>query len=490
MEYDVIVIGLSIGNLLGALNAIRDKKKVAIFEANSCINDVGKYYKSGRFNFYNDIHDLYLRGGNYNINDVLKNLDIPSIKFSNVDSFRIISNDKDVVIHTGVTEFINQIEGMYPGSSKELEEFFSVARECRDAMDYLFKHIYDYDFNKFSDFKNFTKFANVSVSEGLDKLGLSIDVQDILNGMWLLYASTETENSFVEYSVFLLNLLEYGVKVPQEGSFDILASLVDRFLSLGGHIIYNKLIREVLFDGKKISGVVDEAGKIYYTSNVISAVDFDLMCSNMFKESWLSDESKKLANSFNREAKTLTVYFGLNREAKELGLDDYMYFLYNSLNSDAEYNQMTKVDSGDEICIVHNNANSKYSPKGTCVISITGVYFQDALDDFVDLGDYYKSMDNIVSGLIDVMERKLGVNLKDYIEDYYVTSMDNNLKIVRDSLFGPMRGGYNNLLPNLLNYKDEMKIKGLHICTGFMGDLFTYDSSIVKGSMIFKEGVR
>ena len=44
--------------------------------------------------------------------------------------------------------------------------------------------------------------SNYSISKVLDAIGMPIDVQEVINALWIYFGSTEIELSFVEYSVF------------------------------------------------------------------------------------------------------------------------------------------------------------------------------------------------------------------------------------------------------------------------------------------------
>ena len=195
-----------------------------------------------------------------------------------------------------------------------------------------------------------------------------------------------------------------------------------------------------------------------------------------------------LKNVNKREigAKSLTVYLGLNRSANDLKLFNYSYILLDSLDSDAEYNKMLQVNNGNQIAIVHNNAVNDISPAGTCMISLTTMFFGDTFDEYINEIKYYDLIDDIVIRLIEVFQKRTGVSIKDYIEEIHVvTPLDcaSIANVPAGSIFGYRIKGLDNLLPKLLNRSNENYIDGLAICGGFDGDAFGYNSSLISGIM-------
>jgi len=53
-------------------------------------------------------------------------------------------------------------------------------------------------------------------------------------------------------------------------------------------------------------------------------------------------------------------------------------------------------------------------------------------------------------------------------------------------MFGYKLKGLDNIVPRIMNYKNELYIKGLYLCGGFMGDAFGYDSDIMSGYIAAK----
>ena len=362
-----------------------------------------------------------------------------------------------------------------------------MAKECRDALDYVVSNSssLDYDYIK-ENYANFMRVSNSSVSRVLDAINMPLLAQDLINSLWMYFGSTETEVSFVEYAVFLINALEYGIRVPNQRSYDVSLTVANCFLEQGGEIRFNSEVVNLIIEDNKINGVKLKDGTLFYSDKVVVNGSLNNVYGSLISPENVPREGLKNVNKREIGAKSLTVHLGLNRNAKDLKLDNYSYILLNSLNSDSEYNKMLYVNNGNEIAIVHNNAIEDFSPNGTCIVSLTTMFFENSFDEYVSEEKYYSTMDDIVSWLIDVFEKRTKIIIRDYIEELYVETPLDYASISNSpsgSIFGYKLKGLENLLPKLLNRNNEQYVTGLSTCGGFEGDAFGYSSALISGIM-------
>lgn len=490
--YDAIVVGSGNSGLISALSLLKNKKKVLLLEANNNVGGLSRSVLKGRYEFETSVHNLYLDENNelcYRLNNIFKDLKIEDeVTFSKLSELaRIITPDFDYTIPFGIENFINKFDEWFLGCRDSIVNFIELAKECRDALEYIVSNDgeIDYDYIK-ENYGNFMKISNSSVSKVLDSLNVPLNAQDLINSLWLYFGSTESELSFVEFSVFLINMIEYGVKVPNERSYSISLLLANNFLENGGEIRFNNVVSKLIVEDGKVNGVRLTDGTILYSDNVVVNSSLNNVYGNLVDPDIVPREALKSVNRREIGAKTITVHLGLNRSAKELELNNYSYILLNSLNSDAEYNRMLHVKNGNQIAIVHNNAIDGFSPNGTCVISLTTLFFEDAFDEYVSEDKYYSLIDDIALELIEVFQKRTGVIIKDYIEELHIETPVDCARISNSpsgSIFGYKLKGLDNLLPRLLNRHNEIYINGLAICNGFEGDAFGYNSAFISGIM-------
>lgn len=490
-EYDVIVVGSGNGGIISALSLLNKGNRVLLLDSNNNVGGISKSIVRGRFEFETSIHNLYLKNNNskYGINNVFKDLDIQEeIRFSSLPEVaRIVTPNADYTIPFGVDNFINKMDEWFLGCRESVTLFLELAKECREGLDYIVNNLdnIDYDFIK-ENYNNFMRVANNSVSKVLDAINMPLSAQELINSLWMYFGNTETEISFVEYSVFLLNVLEFGLQVPNDRSYNISLTITNRFLEKGGELKLNSEVVNLIIDDDKVNGVRLSDGTLIYANKVVVNSSFHNVYGDLIDPENVPRKALRNANKRELGAKTLTVYLGLNRSASDLKLYNYSYILLDSLDSDAEYAKMLQVINDNQIAIVHNNAINNISPNGTSMISLTTMFFEDAFGEYITEEKYYSLVEDIVKHLIDVFQKRLGIIIQDYIEEIcVVTPLDyaNISNVPSGSIFGYRLKGFDNLLPRLLNRKNENYIKGLSLCGGFLGDAFSYNSSIVSGIM-------
>ncbi len=486
-NYDCIVIGSGISGLISALTSLNKGDKVLLLESHNNIGGLSKNMVQGRFEFETSIHNLYLNDNNSKFKEVLQKCNVKDdIKYAGLSNVcRVIGNDHDFVIPFGIDNFIKMVEGIVPDSKDSLEIFFELAKECRDAMEYVFynRDKVNFEFIK-NEYNNFMRISNYSVSKVLDTIKMPLEAQEIVNSLWILYGCTETELSFVEYSVFLLNIVEKGIKIPRERQYGVAMTLANGFLEQGGEIRFNSTVLNILVDNE-VNGVRLADGTLLYSKKVIVNGSMSNVYGNMIDPNIVPRKALKNINKRILGAKVFSVYLGLNREVSELGLDNYMYLLYNSLDSDRECSNMENdLLNGSQISIVHNNAYKGMSPEGTTMVSIHTLMYGKTFSDGITSEGYEKIVKDITDSLIHKFQKNTGVRIVDYIEEIkVVTPLDTiSYNGAPDGcMFGYRLNGPDNLLPRLLNYNNEQYIQGLHICGGYDGDIFGYNSSVVAG---------
>lgn len=489
-NYDVIVVGAGNGGLVSALSLLNDGYKVLLLDEHNQIGGFSSEKRKGRFSFEMTFNHLYLKNNSdepYKLDNIMRKLGVlEKIDFSSVPELcRVITPNKDIELPLGVENYIAAIEELIPGSQSKLETFFTLAKECREGLNYIYSHIekIDYDYLK-NEYNDFMRISNYSLSKVLDALDIPLEVQEIINVLWIYFGSSEIEISFVEYAVFLLNLLEHGLQVPMDNGYSVSMTLANDYLERGGELKLNSKVVKLLLDDKKVNGVKLIDGHIYYANHVIVNSNLYQVYGKLLSPDEVPREALKNINKRELGGRLFTVHLGLNRSAEELGLTNYTYIIYHSLDSDLEFNRMKEVANGNQITFVHNNANRDISPLGTCMISINTVFFDDCFSNYVEEERQYLDERDIAQRLIQVFQKYTKVKIMDYIEEIEIVSPIHNASVhdVPDGCtYGYKLSGLDNLLPRILNHANENYIDGLHLCGGFHGDIFGYNSSFVSG---------
>jgi phytoene dehydrogenase-like protein len=485
-EYDVIVVGSGVAGLVSAVTALKNGKKVLLLEKNNKVGGMTYIERKGRFDFRNYL-SFYLNNNSnelYRNNRILAALDVEmpeSYKITKL--FRMINPNGSVEMPGSKDAFVKKIIEAFPESEESLNTFFELAAECREALEYINNHDWTDDEIK-ENYNNFMRVSNYSVSQVLDTIGMPIPIQEIINTYWLLVGSSETEISFVTYAVMILNALDYGLVTFKDGDYGLVAKLLDKYLELGGLLKLNAEVINIIIEDNKVNGVKLLDGTTYYSRNVIVNSNMETVYSKMVNPESVPHEVFNNINNRVSGGRLFTVNLGLNRSAKDLGLNDYMTFIYKSLDSDVELTKLKEIAWGDQIVIVPNIINASASPEGTCILSINTVYFGDIFSEYTDRNNYYRDITEIAQRLIQTFEKSTKILISEYIEEIDIVSPVDNALVtgsINGNTYGFMLSGLDNTLPKLINKEKEKYVDGLRVVGGFNGDLFMYESAIYNG---------
>ena len=509
-KYDCIIIGAGNGGLISGITLLQNGYKVLILEAQNTVGGVSKPVKKGRFVFEPSYQSLFLNNDNQNsIQEVLKKIEIEPLPefISTSTNIEIDSTSHEETIakvsfSCDIDNFKKTITKLVPDSNESVEKFFALAEECSRGIDYISKTAnIDYDHIE-NTFPEFYKIGNYTLSKVLDMIKMPLEAQEIINSFWIYLGSPEGDLSFSHYASFMYNILKDGIKVPKLNSYDISLSLLNKYLELGGEIRFNNKVVKIITEENAVKGVRIFEGKIFYSDYIISNLPIDTVYRKLIDNEELPSIAKKALNQREIGGRPLTIYLGLNRTAKNIGLEKSIYLLYETLDSDLEFNRM-KNDNSNEVVICWNNINPNSSPTGTCALSITTMYFDDCFGNFINIDNYDKSINDIANKLIKNLEDNLHIHIKEFIEEIHIsTPLDYafNNDSAEGNIFGYRYNGMDNLLPRLLNHKNENYIDRLYFCGGFTGDIYGCESTyniayqtalnIIKRNRGFKNGKR
>lgn len=489
MKYDKIIVGAGISGLVTAVLNVYEGKKVLLVDDHNNVGGMANKFRVGRFEFGESLHSFYLNTEEEKntLNTLLKICGMQGkIEFSKLPSLcRVITKDIDVTLPFGIEAYIDKIESMVSGSKESLEVFFKLAEECKEALQYIDDNLdtIDYDYLK-NEYNNFTRISNASVSKVMDAIGVPLKAQEIINTMWLLFGVSETDLSFVTYGVFLYNALVYGLYTVKDGNYDIALCLMDYFLEHGGVLKLNSKVEKILVEDHQVNGIKLLGGACYYAREVVVNSSLRNVYGNMIGLENIPREALKNINKRQVGGRTFTVHLGLNRSALELGLNDSMYFMYDTLDSDVSYKQMKNINSNNQVAIVQDHID-----EGTSVISLYTVFMSDVFTKFISNEDIWELEQEIATNLILSFQNYTNVNIYHFIEEIEIcsplkTAMISN--IYDGALYDFSLKGMDDLLPRMLNKNKEKYIDGLEIVSGFNGDAFSYLSSYKVNSTEIK----
>ena len=467
-SYDAIIYGSDISTLVSALYLAKNKKKVLLVDNKKRVGDYDNHLYLRRFEIEDNIDSLVFDINNkkIGIGKVLNELGIEQDFVSNKEILHVISSSKniDYTIPVGIENFVKKIESYIPGSTKYLKTFFLLALECDEAMNYIIKNNGNYEYKDMKKrYPNFVKVVGRNVSNVLDYLSIPIDIQEVINIFWIYFNCSETEVSFIDYAIFVYQFISYNNQIPKEGMEVFITKLLKKYLEYKGDYINNVTINKIITLDKEINGVLIN-DKIYYTKNFITSVNPSYIYNELVDKNDLDRNALKLCNKRLLTGRRFTIYLGLNRSVKELGIDSYKYLINHSLDSDVEYKRMTSINHDTCIVTVPDMLFER-EDDGTSSMIFNTSFMGDVFFRSIDQDNYETAKEDIANNLIVAFETKTGIKISDYIEEIKVfTPLDYEIKYGDSTWGGYKLKGADSSIYRYLNRGNEEFIKGLKIC--------------------------
>lgn len=496
--YDAVVIGAGNGGLSAAAAMAKAGKSVLLLEQHNLPGGFATSFVRGRFEFEPSLHELCDVGSPENPGEVRRLLEGTlgaKVGFLPVpEAYRLITTTEgksnlDVVMPFGVKEFADQMEAYVPGSRKSMERFLSLCESIMAALAYIGASGGKADSKVLmKEHANFLKCGGYSVSRVLNALHMPKKAQRILCAYWCYVGISTKELNFALFAAMVYKYLTKGAWIPRMRSHELSLALETRIRELGGEIWYNTRAEKVLTKDGQVTGVSTTHG-IIRTAHVIACCSPDAVFGDMMNPADVPERQRKMINARRVGARGFVVYLGLNRTADELGLKDYSYFIYESMDTVKEAARADGFnDHPMQATVCLNRANPDCSPEGTCIMSFTTLYNRDVWGD-LSPEEYVLKKREIAQNMIQDFERQVGVSIRPYIEEIEIATPVTMARYTLNpegAMYAYSCGDWDTMLPRLMMLKEDQIVPGIRFAGGYGPRIYGYSSTYLNGELTAK----
>ena len=438
-QYDAIVIGCNISSLISALILLNENKKVLLIDKKNTIGDIVHKSKIGRYSFNYDLHNLYLKNNtfNYSLNKVINICNVENkIRFISLESLcNIKIKDKEYILPFGIDTFIDYLDNEFNGSRESLNKLFNIAELVRDIYDDVYTN--KIDFSNID--KEVIKIIDMSLEKGLDYLKINKELKELLCKLTVIFG-TDSNISFTDYLLFLINVVERGIQVPKD---NLLELLLYEYINKGGNVRFNSNVVNIIIDDNIVNGIRLDNGEVIYTTIVISSIGLDKTYGDLIEAKDIPRMALKHINKREKGYKVFCIYIGLNKDVDYIGIKNYINIINDNM-------------------IVYGYKD---------MLSIHYLLKDDIFINSVNNRNYYFTVDRMTKKIID----ELNINIYDYMEEIKVIS-----PFFKD-VFDYKINNNDSFIARWMNRDKERYIDGLYIMDGLNGDIFGYNSSLLSG---------
>ena len=499
-KYDAVVIGAGNGGLAAACKMALEGKKTLLVERHNLPGGCASSFRRGRFEFETALHEMCEWGTAENPGGcrktVIDDFGVPLKGCIVPENFRVITTASDgktpidATLPCGTQAFIDRMEELVPGCRKSVSDFFEIGAEMLAAGNYSLSVNGKTDPKYMQEhFPNFLRLGSYSVNKVFKALKMPPLAQDIMNTYWGYLAVDADHLSYLQYSNMVNLYVNHGAWIPDKTSHELTVGMLERFREMGGESWFNCSAEKILFDDNKaVCGVQTDRGTVE-TKHVLCNGNPSMVYPTMVPPEVIPERMIKLANARTYSARMFVVYIGLDKSCEELGLHDYSVFMPVTADSVKEYEAGKRMESNlNMVSVCYNTVNPKFSPEGTCVISLTTTYMGDDWAN-VDEDNYVDTKNRLARRMIDRFEEKLGVEITPYIEEIEVATpwtMCNFVGVPQGAAYGYELKDWDSMMPRMMMMGSEYQVKGLKFvgAASVRGD--GYNSAIFSGNTMAK----
>lgn len=500
-KFDVVVIGAGNGGLVAALRLSKAGKAVLLLERNNLPGGFATSFVRGRFEFEASLHELCDFGTPENQGDLYRLFEslgiLGSVEFVQVpEAYRVISLEtgEDYTMPFGIPEFIGQMEGYVSGSRKSMEAFFALAEESCAAMAYSTSMQGKPDTAVLKrDYPNFMRTAAYPVDKVLNAIGMPRKAQEILNAYWCYLGAPEDELGFLHYALMVRLYISLGAQIPKNRSHGISVALAEEILRHGGQIWYNEEVEQILVENHAVSGVKLKSGQVIETSHIISNASPHVVYGKMVPWEEVPDLQKRLLHARSLGIRGFSMFLGLNKSKEELGLSEYSYFIYDTLDTKRQFDLCKAYDNNAQVTVCLNNALPDCSPEGTTILYFTMLCSSNSFAEVVTNKNYFQLKEQLARHYIKNFEKATGVVISDCIEEIEVATpvtYAHYTATPEGSIYGYLTAGFDNMFPRIKTMYEEEHLKGLHFCGGHAVRSSGFNSAYLSGDLASKFTLR
>lgn len=498
-KYDAVVIGAGNGGLVAAIRLLQGGAKTLLVEKHNLPGGFATSFRRGRFEFEASLHELNDFGTADNAGDVRVLFDelgvTEKIDWLEIpEAYRVISRAEklDATMPFGVEAFIDKMEKYVPGSRPSVTKFFALAEEIRLAQ------AYSSSVNGKTDSKymvehygNFVRCGSYSVNEVLSALKMPKKAKDILNAYWCYLGAHCDDLSFLHYASMVNRYILRGVSMPKMRSHEISLALAERVRELGGDILFNTEAVKISTDREGgVAGVTLDDGTEIVTRHVVANCAPHVVFGKMMDKA--PEAEIRATNARKFAGRGFSMFLGLDASAEELGVENHNYFLYDTMDTAAQYEKMRTIKENEvQATVCLNRAYPECSPKGTCMMYFTTLYMSDDWGN-IKPEEYYKTKNYVADKMIARFERDTGAKLRGHIEEISIAAPMTYARYCghpQGVIYGYESQYWDGLMPRLQMMGEDHKVRGLRFAGGYAMRLSGYSSAYFSGDISGRQTV-
>lgn len=387
-QYDILIIGAGLGGLTVGNILVYQGYNVLIIDKNHQPGGCVVNFQRKDYRFDTAIHFINGCGSGGMVNTILKSFDaenaIEWLPIGNLIHWVDPGNGYEARPPVLLPDFIEFLCKEFPHEAKNVRKFYT---DYRDIIAMLWGLISPSWKVKGQTLKNtfpvFVKFMG-SITKSVDEVVSNYFSDPALIEFLTLFVAPfgnvrEKESFFVWYMSDVSYKSE-GAWYPKGGAGEFTSRLAQHYIKLGGKLLLNHEVTQVLIEKKEFKGLIckDRKGNTheFHATHLVNASDLNRFVTRLVPNDTFSSRWIQKINKHDTQHSLVSVYLGLDIDVKDYGISDYeLWHLNNEWRTPAHYRKIfEELDYSQlpmEVVTFYNNGPDKTCcPQGKSVISI------------------------------------------------------------------------------------------------------------------------
>lgn len=319
MKKKVVVIGAGTAGLASAIRLQTQGFDVTILEKNEKVG--GRMFQIEKQGFKFDVgptivmmKDIYEEVFSYsgvNAKDYLDFTRVEPMLDLTFANGKVMHATSDLVKMTKEHEMISEKDTQgYLAYLADIYKRYLVAKD----------HFIDRSFRKPSDFYNpkslYQALKLKTFSNAYDSIGKFVDNEEMKQALAFqtLYIGVSPYSGPSIYTIIPMIELLYGVYYIKGGMYQMAKALEKRFLELGGKVLFNQNVSEIVIDNKDAKGVISN-NEFVNADIILSNADFPYAMDNLIKENkYKKKYTSKKVDKLEYSSSSFMIYLGMNKK--------------------------------------------------------------------------------------------------------------------------------------------------------------------------------